>query len=864
MRRPESEKRWSESARQVLDRALDQPTEQRRRFVEERLPAGPERDEVLELLDQVESLDGFLETPLAASTIEPPPLPATIGGHRVTAVLGWGSMGVVYKARQSDPDRTVAIKLLRLDCVGAAAADRFRREVRLLAGLRHPSIATVHESGIEDLGAGPQPWFSMEYVDGTSLRTHADEKGLDRRERVSLIVQVARAVQHAHAAGIVHRDLKPENVLVRDDGSICVLDFGVAAVREADETLLTLTATGQVVGTLAYMAPEQARGARLDARADQYALGAMLYELLTDELPIPVRGRLPHDALRVIADGTWTAPTRHDASLAGDLEAILGTALAPEPNQRFASVRELADDLERWLAGEPVKARPPSMLAGVQRFVRRHAKLVSVAALVLVLLGALGALALHAVFERRSEGRVALLYSDRELLDSLSRRAEGLWPTSSAVVPELRSWLDEARGLAQRLDDHRSTRAELEAGRSRSAVVSSLGRTRLLEQTSELIGDLETFVGADGLLADLETRHHRAATLRARTIEARRDAWRAAAERVRADPRFGGFELAPQEGLVPLGPDPDSGLEEFAVDGTGDVPVRPSPPARLRPAIGSATVLVLIPGGPRWIGGQREEPGAPNFVAPPTLVGDHEIGPCRVELEPFLIAKFECTQDEWRRWTGINPSEWEVGSLIQERRIGPLHPVESLSWEQIQEQLPRVGLQLPTEAQWEVAARGGAPACYVHGASPHDLAAYVNANTYQRNHPSYDPEFPDDGYQSHMPAGSFGPNPFGLHDVLGNVWELCLDTYKVDYHQLPHRERDGLVLAEPDGDVTRRGGCAGSFPYRLVVYVRQVKRFDGRDALTGFRAARRLSSSRTDSGEPRLTSLVSDDSREQR
>ena len=348
---PESEQSaWSAEARALLDQALDLPVERRRDFVEARLAAGPERDEVLRVLDHVESVHGFLDAPLKTSTIDPPALPKAIGGYRIERVLGFGSMGVVYLAHQADPERRVAIKVLRLDCHESGAVDRFRREVRVLARLAHPSIATVYEAGVEDLGAGPQPWFAMEYVDGATLREHAEEHALDRRGRVSLIAQVAHAVQYAHGSGIVHRDLKPENVVARADGRVCVLDFGVAAIQQADRTLLTLTATGQVVGTLAYMAPEQARGATLDARADQFALGAMLYELLTGELPLPVRGRLAHEALRVIADGTWTSPIRYDAQLAGDLEAILARRSRPNP---IVATRACRHSRTTWSDGSP-------------------------------------------------------------------------------------------------------------------------------------------------------------------------------------------------------------------------------------------------------------------------------------------------------------------------------------------------------------------------------------------------------------------------------------------------------------------------------------------------------------------------------
>ncbi len=358
--------------RTLIHAALDLPPEARGSFVAANFPDGPRREEALALLARVETLDGFLEAPLASTPIFDAAVPARIGDHSIERVLGWGSMGVVYLARQSSPARTVALKVLRVDCPGASSARRFEREVEVLARLSHRGIATLYEAGVVDLRGVEQPWYSMEYVEGVPLTEFAQTSDLDVRARVRLIVEVAHAVQHAHDSGVVHRDLKPENVLVDAQGEVRVLDFGVAALVAEEESLLTLTATGQVVGTLAYMAPEQARGGRLTASADQFAIGAMLYELLTGELPFPVRGRLPHEALRVIADGAWTPPTKHAPELDGDLAAVLSQALAPEPSQRYASVGRLAEDLGRWLDGRPVRARPPSAWRTTRRLARRY------------------------------------------------------------------------------------------------------------------------------------------------------------------------------------------------------------------------------------------------------------------------------------------------------------------------------------------------------------------------------------------------------------------------------------------------------------------------------------------------------------
>ena len=831
-----------DSEKQLLHRALDLEPELRRAFLEAHLAPGETLDEALALLEGVEGLGDFLERPVAGDREgSRPSMPDRIGTYRVERVLGWGSMGIVYLARQTDPARPVAVKLLRLDSAGACAPDRFRREADLLALLTHPGIATIYEAGTEDLGAGEQPWFAMEYVEGEALTTHADQRQLDRRSRVQLLVEIARTVQYAHDHGVVHRDLKPDNLLVRPDGRVCVLDFGVARTAADDASFLTLTATGQVLGTLAYMAPEQARGSEVGPAADQYALGVLLYELLCGELPLPVRGCLPHEALRIIADGDWTPPTRHDPGLAGDLEAILATALVPEVRRRYASVGELADDLERWLAGEPVRARPPSRLDGVGRFLRKHPLLVGLSVVALMLLGAAGAIALNAIFDRDREREVSLLFSDRALYEALVDEADELWPLGGTKVPQLDAWLEKANELAGRLDLHRSAIDNLAGGYGPkgTAVGSALGEEWLTSQATELVKAVRAFSAHDGLLPQVRARRHLAANLRADTGAAHLDDWEGAAARVAEDARFGSFDLAPQVGLLPLGPDPESGLEEFALWGSGSRPERASDSGRVIAREGDAVVLVLVPGGESWIGAQTEDPTKPNFAAFRAIL-PHEGPPFQVWLDPFLIGKFELTQDQWTRLTGFNPSDWEVGSEFYGKTISPLHPVESMSWQQAHELLPRFGLQLPTEAQWEVAARAGSPWARIQGPEPRDLNGYVNWNTYNPLYWTPDSDIWDDGYMTHMPVGALEPNGYGLHHVLGNVWELCLDNYKVDYHLLEHRRGDGLVIAEPDGDVSRRGCAAAGAPGEHYAFNRQTRLVDDGEAYTGVRAARPL------------------------
>jgi len=743
-------------------------------------------------------------------------------------------MGVVYLARQAAPSRLVALKLLRTDQTSESAIERFRREAEVLARLSHAGIARVYEVGASDLGAGPQPWFAMEYVEGQSLVAHVAAKGLDRSSRVRLVVDLARAVAHAHAAGVVHRDLKPDNILVRPTGEAVILDFGVARSSDDTSDLTRLTSTGQVIGTLSYMAPEQARGSVVGAAADQYALGTILYELLVGHLPLDVRGRPLHDALRVIADGQATRISKFDPSLAGDLEAVVTTALADEPNRRYSAVSEFAEDLERWLDGRPVLARRTSALDTLARSVRRRPLLTLGLAATLTLLAVAATVTLQSRAMRAYSERVAGVFADRALLTELEREAVALWPADSSRAAALGRWLERASALLDRAEQHRRWRAMWTEQRGRAAPDEWLR-----QQLDELLTGVAKLAGAEGPVAQVQARYSRASTLYDETVTQRRGAWREAAERVTIDPRFAGWSLQPLEGLVPLGPDPSSGLEEFAARLTGEVPVRGADGGAIRPRSGDAIVLVLVPGGDHWIGGQTQDPEGINYIVDFAAEGSHFGPPRAVSLDPYLIGKFEVTQDQWLRMHGRNPSYYEPGHTSHGVTVDDLHPLDLVTYSDLAATLPKFGLWLPTEAQWEVAARGGSEHGFVLGPTPDALVGFANTDSNTEYEVLSPYPLRPDGYFMHWPVGSGVGNAFGLHDVLGNVSEICADTYKVAYHKLELRAGDGLVLAEPDGDIARRGGSYCHSPRWVHVYYRGDIRFDNGDGMTGLRVARR-------------------------
>lgn len=308
-------------------------------------------------------------------------LPATIGPYRVLRRVGAGGMGVVFEAEQSSPRRRVAIKVVQSFVADEGIEKRFLRESEILGQLDHPGIARIYEAGRFDLGAGPQPYFSMEFIEGVDLRTYASRQGLDLRERVEILARVADAVAHAHQRGIVHRDLKPENVLVREDGTPTVVDFGLGRFLEGGAESLSMD-QGTLIGTLAYMAPENAGidsgGASRGPRCDVYALGVMLYELIAH--------RRPHDFAGLSLTAAIDRLSRSDApklgdtapKARGDLAVIVERAMDREPARRFASAAELAADLRRFLFHEPIVSRPPSWLYLTSRFVRRRRALAGV------------------------------------------------------------------------------------------------------------------------------------------------------------------------------------------------------------------------------------------------------------------------------------------------------------------------------------------------------------------------------------------------------------------------------------------------------------------------------------------------------
>ncbi|HEV8597966.1 MAG TPA: serine/threonine-protein kinase [Gemmatimonadales bacterium] len=312
------------------------------------------------------------------------------GPYQIRQVLGEGGMGVVYLAGRDDLSSVAAIKILRDAWLSPSRRERFASEQRTLAQLNHPAIARLYDA--DTLGDGT-PWFAMEYVEGVPLTTFCAEPALPLAARLRLFRNVCEAVQHAHQHLIVHRDLKPSNILVTPDGAVKLLDFGIAKQLESLDPPKDQTRTGLRLMTPAYAAPEQIRGGRVGIHTDVYALGVVLYELLTDRLPFELSNRTPGEVEAAIVAQEPERPSaaaRQIGSLRGagkaawvDLDVLCLTAMHKEPERRYQTVEALIRDVDHFLAGEPLEAQPDTLGYRLGKFVRRNRARVAAAALTL-------------------------------------------------------------------------------------------------------------------------------------------------------------------------------------------------------------------------------------------------------------------------------------------------------------------------------------------------------------------------------------------------------------------------------------------------------------------------------------------------
>ena len=305
-------------------------------------------------------------------------VPSTIGSYRIIRLLGEGGMGAVYEAEQDQPRRRVALKVIKSAWADRELLRRFELESQTLGRLHHPGIAQIYEAGAAETSFGSQPFFAMEIIHGKPLIEYAEAKHLNTRQRLALMIQICEAVEHAHQRGIIHRDLKPGNILMEENGQPKILDFGLARVTDGDMQATRQTDMGQLLGTLAYMSPEQvtADPLALDTRSDVYALGVILYELLAGRLPYEL-SRHVYEVVRTIQQVDPKPLSSINRAYRGDIETIAAKALEKDKTRRYGSAAELAADIRRYLEDRPIAAKPASTSYQLRKFARRNKVLVT-------------------------------------------------------------------------------------------------------------------------------------------------------------------------------------------------------------------------------------------------------------------------------------------------------------------------------------------------------------------------------------------------------------------------------------------------------------------------------------------------------
>ena len=421
-------------------------------------------------------LDSGATAPDADKTLEPPPRGGPferdeaaaakphraedpprgdLGHYRLVRLLGRGGMGEVWEAEQQRPHRRVALKLVRADLMSAAMRRRFETEAEALGRLSHDGIARVFEAGIDP--ASDRPYYAMEYVEGERLDDWVARARPDVGTRLRVLIELCRAVQHAHQKFVVHRDLKPANVVITPEGRPKILDFGLARLTDDGDGASRVTRetqTGQVIGTLAYMSPEQAGGdvSEIDALTDVYALGVVAYELLAGKLPLNLAAVPLAVAVRRIVEDEPSRLSSVDRSLRGDLDTIVAKAMAKDKGVRYASAESLGEDVRRFLEYEPIAARRPGAWYNLRKFARRNkATVAGVAASFAILLAGAATSAGYAVKATRESARSAAAEADAVRQRDEAARQEAVAKETNAFLVGMFDEADPAKAQGRQV-----------------------------------------------------------------------------------------------------------------------------------------------------------------------------------------------------------------------------------------------------------------------------------------------------------------------------------------------------------------------------------------------------------------------------
>jgi serine/threonine-protein kinase len=481
MSMPPSASADPERLARVFGEALDLPPGERRAFLDAACEGAPElRAETESLLISYEQAGDFmdgLDARCGAALLDGAAAPGAdgrrAGPYRLLRELGRGGMGVVYLAERVEGgfEQRAAIKLLKRGMDSEAILRRFLRERQILASLEHPSVARLLDGGVTEEG---QPYFAMEYVDGRPLIEYCRARGLGVEARLRLFEEACRAVQHAHGKLVVHRDLKPSNMLVTAEGRLKLLDFGIAKLLDDHDDAggTALTQEGTRLLTPDYAAPEQVRGEPVTTATDVYALGVVLYELLTERLPHAGAPRTYEEIARAVCEtdprppsAATSAEPRLSRRLKGDLDTVVLKALGKEPSRRYASAEALAEDVRRYLDGFPVQARRDTIGYVATKFVRRHrvgvgAAAVALASLVLGLVGTAWQARVAARERDRARAETERAEKVKEFLIGLFKASDPKEAKGETVTA--RELLDRgADRIEKDLDGHPALQAEL-------------------------------------------------------------------------------------------------------------------------------------------------------------------------------------------------------------------------------------------------------------------------------------------------------------------------------------------------------------------------------------------------------------------
>ncbi len=773
--------------------------------------------------------------------------------YRSEKPIGQGGMSEIVSVWDEDLRRKVAMKLGlsggRAEVSNpqtASLVERFLREAQVTGQLSHPGIVPVYELGVDD---DDRIYFTMQLVTGRTLHEIYDlvaaaQEGWSQTRALDVLVRVCDTMAYAHSKGIVHRDLKPANIMVGEFGEVYVMDWGVAKLlTESDSdvgpdqaTDLAETMAGSVLGTPSYMSPEQAMGQQgeMSAQSDVYALGALLYEVLTGQVPYVATGeRL--DATTVLMR-VRSGPPRPieplNPSVAPELVAICEKAMRRDSSARYPDATGLAEDLRAFLENRVVRAYATGPIAELGKWVRRNRAIAAAGLFALIALigGLMASLAFYGeARDKEAQSRLRLDdlldLSAISILEDLERRAHDLWPARLATATAMQTWIDEASKLKTQLP---KLRTKLDALRATAHLTDDqptryvfVGDSELTAQEKEwqhklrssLVERMQKFVdgptrrkevaGLHGTsLAAIEERLSFSLSIADRTTLDPEPArlWDKVLADLRDDVRFEEIKT-PVVGLVPLDKNPRTGLWEFWHVATGD---RPKPRVDVSPGanrwdIGASTgmVMVLIPSGSYLMGCQLTDSDKPNYDPYPNR---SDLPVSERSVSAMLVSKYEMTQAQWLYITGNRVSRFYAGRTWGGDMSTWSSPVERVSGREAINTLWTRGLRIPLESEWEYFTRAGTTTSWWTGSDPSSVMGA--ANTADKTMKStggaaaVHSDAWDDGYGIHAPVGSYRANPFGLHDVIGNVFEWCYD-YR-------HSDVDS-VRVDPEFGIMRGG-----------------------------------------------------------